>query len=101
MSVKFGSEFHFEMEIDWTFQVDMCSFPLGKFQFMKHILNLLVIATFRSICKIVYLFVMEFCSGNLMGEIKDQKTNLKDCLDKDQKEHLDKNGRFCWFIERL
>ncbi|WJX30207.1 hypothetical protein P8452_18772 [Trifolium repens] len=25
-----GSEFHFEMEIDWTFQVDMCSFPLGE-----------------------------------------------------------------------
>jgi hypothetical protein len=36
-----------------------------------------------------------------MCEIKDQKTNLKDCLDKDQKEHLDKNGRFCWFIGRL
>jgi hypothetical protein len=44
---------------------------------------------------------MKFCSGNLMGEIKDQKTNLKDPLDKDQKEHLDKNGRFCWFIGRL
>ncbi|WJX53284.1 hypothetical protein P8452_39297 [Trifolium repens] len=25
-----GSEFHFEMEIDWTFQVDRCSFPLGE-----------------------------------------------------------------------
>jgi hypothetical protein len=27
------------MEIDWTFQVDMCSFPLGKFQFVERILN--------------------------------------------------------------